>query len=132
MSFNLKEIALGQLSNLSAGYYAPIWVPLATELVYRWVRYNVYRNFKTIETFKVDGIPRRQIQHRIFCVLAGTQIITFFALSRMNKSYLFPACYTLASLVWIHYYRTKETLVPANGTESPYWDSMDGKKLLEL
>jgi hypothetical protein len=132
MSYDLKGIALGHLSNLSAGYYAPIWVPLATELLYRVVRYNVYRNFRTVYDFQKDGIPMRQDQHRLFCVLAGAQVITFFALSRMNKSYLIPACSTLASLAWIHYNRTKETLVTATGSEPPYWDSMDGRKPLQL
>ncbi len=132
MSFDLSGIALRHLSNLSAGYYAPIWVPVATALVYRWARYNVYNNCKTVDEFNKNGIPMRHGQHRIFCVLQGAQIITFFALSRMNKSYLFPACYVVIHLAWTAYYRNKEVIVPAAGSEPAYWDSMDGKKPLRL
>ena len=78
---NLSDLALSHLSNLSAGRYAPLWVPVATQLVYRWARYNVYRNFSTVdEFFNRSLMKQRKDQHRLFVVLEGAQVITFFAL----------------------------------------------------
>ncbi|HEY5235447.1 MAG TPA: hypothetical protein VIJ14_04650 [Rhabdochlamydiaceae bacterium] len=125
---NLSSIGLSQLSNLSAGRYAPLWVPVATQLVYRWARYNVYRNFSTVDDFNRKLVQQRKDQHRLFIVFEGAQVITFLALSTLNRSYLIPACYTLLHLAWTHYSKTQEKLIPETPSAPAYWDSMDGMK----
>ena len=112
MFSTLSSIALGHLSNLSAGRYAPLWVPVATQLIYRWARYNVYRNFSTVDHFNHKLAQQRNAQHRLFVVLEGSQVITFLALSTLNRSYLIPATYTLLHLAWTHYSKTQEKLDP--------------------
>jgi hypothetical protein len=77
MFSNLSSIALSQLSNLSAGRYAPLWVPVATQLFYRWVRYNVYRNFYTVDHFNLKLVQQRNDLHRKFAVLEGAKSLLF-------------------------------------------------------
>jgi hypothetical protein len=130
MLSDLSSIAIRHLSNLSVGNYAPLWIPVATQLVYRWARYNVYRYFYkfdhlTFDQFKKVLTERRNSQHRLFIVLEGSQVITFFALSTINRSYLIPACYTLFHLVWTHIRKIQENVIPG---APPYLASMDGMK----
>lgn len=128
MLSDLSNIAIRHLSNLSAGRYAALWVPVATQLVYRWARYNVYHNFSTVDHFTHRLNQQRNAQHRLFIILEGTQAITFFALATLNRSYLIPACYTLFHLCWIYYSKTQEKMIPEAPPAPAYWDSMDGLK----
>ncbi len=42
MFSGLSSVAVRPFSNLSIGYYAPLWVPVATQIVYRVIRYKMY------------------------------------------------------------------------------------------
>ncbi|HEX4840163.1 MAG TPA: hypothetical protein VFU89_06950 [Rhabdochlamydiaceae bacterium] len=126
MFSGLSVIASRHLLNLSAYHYAPLWVPVVTQILYRCARYNVYRHFFTVDQFNTSLSRQRNDQHRLFLVLEGAQAITFFALAYLNHSYLIPACYTVAHLIWIHYSKINEKLEP--NSSPPSFLSMDGSK----
>ncbi len=131
MFSDLSSKAVHHLSHLAVGYYAPVWVPIATQLAYRMVRYNMYGHMRRVEYFQAgsDKMKRRDAQQRLFVILEGAQILTFFALSSSNASYLIPACYTLAHLVWTVYSKSREHLTEDEHKQK-YWASMDGLKSL--
>jgi hypothetical protein len=132
MFSDLSSKAVHHLSHLAVGYYAPVWVPIATQLAYRMVRYTMYGHMRRVEHFQAgsDKMKRRDDQHRLFIVLEGAQILAFFALSSSNPSYLIPACYTLAHLVWTVYSKSREHPTEDEQSKQKYWSSMDGLKSL--
>gem|GEM_PF-1929460 len=130
MLSGFSVIASRHLLNLSAYYYAPLWVPVVTQILYRCARYNVYRHFSTVDHFNTDLLRQRNDQHRLFLVLEGLEAITLFALATINQSYLIPACYTVFHLGWIHYRKIYEEFVP--DSNPPIFESMDGKRTLRL
>jgi hypothetical protein len=124
MFSGFSAIATSHLLNLSSYYYAPLWVPVATQIAYRLARYNVYSNFSTVDHFNARLLPQRNAQHRLFLVLEGLEVITFLALATLNQSYLIPACYTLFHFCWINYSKYNEKIIP----DSTSFLSMDGHK----
>lgn len=126
---DLSSKAISHLSNLAVGYYAPIWVPVVTQLAYRQARYNRYNRMSELELFQEGSLKMKQRddQQRLFVILEGAQVITFLALSSSNPSYLIPACYTLAHLVWTVYSKYREHLTKDENNQ-PKWSSMDGLK----
>lgn len=130
MVSSLSLIASRHLLNLSAYYYAPLWVPVATQILYRCARYNVYRHFRDVEHFKTNLSKQRNDQHRLFLVLEGLEAITLFALATINQSYLIPACYTVFHLGWTHYSKINEKLIP--DSNPPSFASMDGPKEFKI
>lgn len=84
------------------------------------------------EVYKEDQPLRKQrdFQHNIFLIIAGTQVVAFFALALRNRYYLFPAVYTLSHLIWTHLSKRNEGIKPEKGrSEINYlsFSSMDGE-----
>jgi len=126
MFSGLSSVAVRPFSNLSIGYYAPLWVPVATQIVYRVIRYQMYKHMNKEKHFQPEStrMKQRDSQHRWFVVLEGAQILTFFALAYSDSSYLIPACYTLAHLVWTVYSKFREHIAVDEHNQK-YWSSMD-------
>lgn len=132
----MTSIAMDHISNLSAGYYAPLWVPIATQLIYQLARYNIYRKLAEVGfmDYASSLAPQRDTQHKWFVLLECSQVCTFFALSILtsNRSYLFPSLYSLLHLTWIEYSWVRERVsVGGDDRDRLYLDSMDGKKFFK-
>ena len=110
---NLSEVyskTLYHISSIPPRCYKPVLmtlIPIATQLFYKKVRLDIYRDCSRWGTALVEvfqkGSPlmnRRHVQHKFFCSIGGIQAVVFFALALRNRYYLFPALYTLTHLVW--------------------------------
>ena len=143
---NFSEIshqALHYISKIPPRSYKPILmtlIPAITQIVYKRVRENMYQNAylslfgdNLFEVYE-EGQPfrtRRDDQHKLFLIIAGTQTVAFFAFALRNRFYFFPAVYTLGHLIWTHKSKSNEHIerVIVQGVSKPVcFRSMDGPK----
>lgn len=135
--------ALYHISTVPPRYYKPVlmtFIPIVTQLLYKKVRLNMYRNSSQWVTEELPlvkvfekGTPfmnRRNEQHKFFCSIIGIQAVFFFALALRNRYYLFPALYTLGHLVWTDMSKRREYIkseIGRTASKTVSFCSMDGE-----